>query len=349
MGGTMEDDSLMALLVPEMMEPAAERYEILRQIALSQPVGRRLLAVQTKLTERVVRGHVEAMERSGLLNIQPVGIRLTTRGETVLAPLSRYFIKRPSFVELERQLKELLSMRRVILVHGDIDQNEAVKERMGQEAALAISRVLKDGQIMAVSGGTTMAALAEALPRLSLDVTVVPARGGFGEKIEYQANTIAAVTAEKIGGTYRMLHIPDGFSPELINMLRKETPDLNEIESLIHRADILAIGVGEANRMAQRHQLESGRKNRLITEGVCGEALGLYADIHGHILYKMNNVGITLEELDSIPHVILAAGGTSKGAAILAMARAGVRGTLITDEGAAKEILRLAAEENHGS
>jgi central glycolytic genes regulator len=62
----------------------------------------------------------------------------------------------------------------------------------------------------------------------------------------------------------------------------------------------------------------------------------------GRILYHMNNVGITLEELGNIPLVIIAAGGTSKGAAILAMASAGVRGTLITDEGAAKEIIRLA-------
>lgn len=217
----MEEDSLMALLVPEMMEQAAERYELLRQIALAQPVGRRLLAVQTKLTERVVRSHVEAMERSGLVTIQAVGIRLTEKGEQLLAPLSRYFLKRPSFSELERQLASVLSMKQVILVRGDMDQNPAVKQNVGQEAALALSRLLKNGQILAVSGGTTMAALAASLPRLSLDVTVVPARGGFGEKIEYQANTVAAVTAEKIGGTYRMLHIPDGFSPQLIEMLRK--------------------------------------------------------------------------------------------------------------------------------
>ena len=314
----MEEESLLSLLVPEIMEQAAERYEVLRQIALSQPVGRRSLAVQTKLTERIVRGHVEVMERSGLVNVQPNGIRLTEKGEMVLAPLARYFLKRPSFAELERHLKDVLSMKRVILVHGDMDQDEIVKKNVGQEAALILSRFLKHGQIIAVSGGTTMSALASALPRLNLDVTVVPARGGFGEKIEYQANTIAAVTAGKIGGTYRMLHIPDGFSPELIDMLRRETPDLNEIESLIHRADILAIGVGEANRMAQRHQL----------------------------LYRMNNVGITLEELGSIPTVIIAAGGASKGSAILAMARAGVRGILVTDEGAGKEILRLSAKES---
>lgn len=345
----MEEESLMALLVPEMMEQAAERYEILRQIALSQPVGRRLLAVQTKLTERVVRGHVEAMERSGLLRIQPVGIRLTERGDRILAPLSRYFSRRPSAAELERQLSSALGMKRVILVRGNADQEDAVRQNIGQEAALAISRILKKGQILAVSGGTTLAALAGALPRLHLDVTVVPARGGFGEKIEYQANTVAAVTAEKIGGTYRMLHIPDGFSEELIDRLRAETPDLREVEALIHRADILAIGIGEANRMAQRHQLASDKKNRLMIEGACGEALGMYADIRGRILCRTNNVGITLEELETIPHVVIAAGGASKGSAILAMARAGVRGTLILDEGAGKEILRIVREEGRPS
>lgn len=160
----MEEESLLSLLVPEIMEQAAERYEVLRQIALSQPVGRRSLAVQTKLTERIVRGHVEVMERSGLVNVQPNGIRLTEKGEMVLAPLARYFLKRPSFAELERHLKDVLSMKRVILVHGDMDQDEIVKKNVGQEAALILSRFLKHGQIIAVSGGTTMSALASALP-----------------------------------------------------------------------------------------------------------------------------------------------------------------------------------------
>lgn len=341
----MEEDSLLAMLVPEMMEQATERYRLIRQIALSQPVGRRLLSVQTKIKERSVRGHVEALEKAGLVTVQANGICLTEKGERMLAPLARCFLDRPSFAERERQLAGILSMEKVILVRGDMDQNPAVKQNVGQEAALVLSQLLKNGQILAVSGGTTMAALAAAMPRLLLDVTVVPARGGFGETMEYQANTVSAVLAEKSGGSYRMLHIPDGFSAELIDRMRKESQDLVEIESLMHRADILAIGIGEANRMAQRHQLESGRKNRLMAAGVCGEALGLYADIHGRILYRMNNVGIALEELKMIPHVLIAAGGASKGAAILAMARAGVRGTLVTDEGACGTISRLVAEE----
>lgn len=344
----MRDLSLLSDLVPELIEQAAERYALLRQVALSQPVGRRLLAVQMNLTERVVRGHVESLEKTGLLKIRPIGICLTEKGEKMLAPLSEYFMASPSLAECEHRLAELLHMEKVILVRGDSCRSETVKNRMGQEAALMLSRLLKDGEIMAVSGGTTLAALAAALPHTEADITVVPARGGFGERIEYQANTIAAVLAEKTGGTYRMLHIPDGFSTQVIDILRRETPDLSQVEALIHRADILVIGVGESQLMAQRHQLPPSVRKTLSGQGACGEALGVYADADGHILYRMNNVGITLEELKNIPHVLIAAGGSDKGDAIMGMAKAGVRGTLITDEGAAGRIFNRLSESSQG-
>ena len=344
----MRDLSLLSDLVPELTEQAAERYALLRQVSLSQPVGRRLLAVQMKLTERVVRGHVESLEKTGLLKIQPIGICLTEKGEKVLAPLSEYFMVRPSLTEYENRLAEVLHMEKAVLVRGDSSRSETVKKQMGQEAALMLARLLKDGEILAVSGGTTLAALASALPRTAADITVVPARGGFGEKIECQANTIAAVLAEKTGGTYRMLHIPDGFSTQVIDILRKETPDLSQVEALIHRADILVIGVGESPLMAQRHQLPSSVRKTLSGQKACGEALGVYADADGHILYRMNNVGITLEELKNIPHVLIVAGGSDKGAAIMGMDRAGVRGTLITDEGAASRIFNLLSDSSQG-
>lgn len=63
----MKEDSLMMLLLPEMMTEAQERYEILLQIHDTGPVGRHLLAMQTKLSENVVRRHIEKMEEAGLL------------------------------------------------------------------------------------------------------------------------------------------------------------------------------------------------------------------------------------------------------------------------------------------
>ena len=87
-----------------------------------------------------------------------------------------------------------------------------------------------------------------------------------------------------------------------------------------------------------------GCEGKAGREKAAGEALGFYADRQGKVLYRLYNAGISREDISSIPHVLIAAGGRHKGEAILAMARAGVRGTLITDEGAGKEIIKVIGE-----
>lgn len=339
----MKEDSLMMLLLPEMMAEAQERYEILRQIHDNGPVGRHLLSMQTKLSENTVRKHIEKMEESGLLFSRPSGISLTTKGESLIEPLAPYFQKSPSLSDMEKKLRQILSMERVIVVRGDSDGSEAVKNEISQEAALVLLRLLRDGFVTAVGGGPIIAGMAEALPSLHMKVDVVPARGGFGNRVEYLPNFVAARMAEKLGGEYHIIHIPDGLSPELFLRVKKELPRFGEIEGLLARTDILVTEVDEPSERSKWLEIPEDVRERLVREKAAGEALGLYADIHGKILYRLYNAGISLEDISSIPHVLIAAGGSHKGPAILAMARAGIRGTLITDEGAGKAIIQGAA------
>lgn len=339
----MKEDSLMMLLLPEMMAEAQERYEILRQIHDNGPVGRHLLSMQTKLSENTVRKHIEKLEESGLLFSRPSGISLTTKGESLIDPLAPYFQKSPSLSDMEKKLRQILSMEKVIVVRGDSDGSEAVKNEISQEAALVLLRLLRDGFVTAVGGGPIIAGMAEALPSLHMKVDVVPARGGFGNRVEYLPNFVAARMAEKLGGEYHIIHIPDGLSPELFLQVKKELPRFGEIEGLLARTDILVTGVDEPSDRSKWLEIPEDVRERLVREKAAGEALGLYADIHGKILYRLYNAGISLEDISSIPHVLIAAGGSHKGPAILAMARAGIRGTLITDEGAGKAIIQGAA------
>ena len=333
----------MMLLLPEMMAEAQERYEILQQIHDNGPVGRHLLSMQTKLSENTVRKHIEKMEESGLLFSRPSGISLTTKGESLIEPLAPCFQKSPSLSDMEKKLRQILSMEKVIVVRGDSDGSEAVKNEISQEAALVLLRLLRDGFVTAVGGGPIIAGMAEALPSLHMKVDVVPARGGFGNRVEYLPNFVAARMAEKLGGEYHIIHIPDGLSPELFLQVKKELPRFGEIEGLLARTDILVTGVDEPSDRSKWLEIPEDVRERLVREKAAGEALGLYADIHGKILYRLYNAGISLEDISSIPHVLIAAGGSHKGPAILAMARAGIRGTLITDEGAGKAIIQGAA------
>lgn len=331
------------LLLPEMMEGAQERYEILRQIHEASPVGRHILAVQTKLSESTIRKHIEKMEEAGLLISRPSGMSLTSKGESLVAPLAPYLQKSPSLSYMERKLESILSMEKVIVVRGDSDRSPEVSNEISQEGALVLLRILRDGHITAVSGGPEVAGIANALPVLHMKVDVVPARGGFGRKIEYLPNLVAARMAERLGGTYHLMAIPDGLSPELFLKVKKELPQLKVIDEMLAKADILITGVEDSRNAAEWMELPKDVKTRLAGKGAAGEALGLFTDIHGKVLYRMYNAGISGDDISSIPHVLIAAGGSHKGAAILAMARAGIRGTLITDEGAGNEILSLMA------
>ncbi len=338
------NDALLSL-IPELFEEAERRYEVLKEVSRQGVVGRRALADSVGLSERIVRTQVEHLERNGLVRVDANGIAITSGGEKVLITLAEYFRERHSLAKSAKNLAEYLGMKEVFIVPGDSSARSGVQATLAQEGALLASSYLHDRAVVAVSGGTTMALLANALPEQEVEITVVPARGGFGEHLESQANVVAARFAGKTGGHYRMLHVPDGFSKEVVDLLRREDAGLREVEHLIQHADLLILGIGEAGQMADRRQLTEEEREQISSRGAVGEALGYYANPAGEIVYRRYNVGLTPEELGQVPEVIIVAGGKQKAAAIAAMAKAGVRGRLVTDEGAAKAILAKYKEE----
>lgn len=70
-------------------------------------------------------------------------------------------------------------------MRGDSDEKESVRGDIAQEAALALIRLIRDDDIVAVSGGALMAELAEMLPKLHMNVDVLPIRRGFGRRIDF--------------------------------------------------------------------------------------------------------------------------------------------------------------------
>ena len=56
----------------------------------------------------------------------------------------------------------------------------------------------------------------------------VPARGGIGEDVKNQANTICSKMAEKTGSKHRVLYVPDQVSKEMYESMMKE-PEIHEV------------------------------------------------------------------------------------------------------------------------
>jgi central glycolytic genes regulator len=324
-------------IAPEFIAVIEDRYNILKHIQSGEPIGRRALAVSLGMGERVVRAQVDFLKSAGLVDATPLGMTITAEGREVLGDLTEYVRQLYNLTALEQDLTGALGVERVVIIPGDSDDDDSVQRQLGRAASGILEEYLADHMIIAVSGGSTMARMAEAVWMSAPGTTVVPARGGLGERVEYQANIIAAVMAAKLGGKYRLLHIPDSVSEEALEVLSGEA-QVCAVLDMIRHADILCHGIGTACNMAKRRNLDARVIEDIAGRGAVGEALGFYYSLAGECVYVTNSVGLSLDEIAGIKTVIAVAGGRAKAEAIVAVAKAGGPNILVIDEAAARTI-----------
>nr|WP_243735054.1 sugar-binding domain-containing protein [Paenibacillus turpanensis] len=328
-------------MLPDVLETLRKRHVVLQHIMLSGSVGRRTLASSIGMTERVLRAETELLKSQGLIEIEQAGMRISETGKQLLADMEPFMKELLGLTELEEKLRTAFGLRQVIIVPGDSDDSPHVKLELGRAGAHMLRRSTEAAKhaVVAVTGGSTMAAVASQLTASGTlkGLLFVPARGGLGESVELQANTIASTMAKKTGGQYRLLHVPDHLSEEAYQSLIQE-PGIQEVLADIRKASIVLHGIGEAKVMARRRRVDARVIEDLEREGANAEAFGYYFDRKGQVIHKMPTLGLRLEDIKSMDTVIAVAGGTSKGEAIAAVLRYGHEDILITDEAAAQQI-----------
>ncbi|NMB19785.1 MAG: hypothetical protein GX979_02880 [Firmicutes bacterium] len=318
------------------------RYNLLKVIQSEAPIGRRFIASRLGSSERVIRGELDVLRDQGLIVTSSVGVRLSAQGEKVLMVLQAMIREFHDFDYLERKLAAALGVGKMIIVPGDVDSNVSGKRDLAEATARYLKDVLKDGDILAVSGGTTLARVAEAVSGQDLprNITVVPVRGGLGEDARIHANSIAVSLAESLRGSYRQLQAPEDVSPCYLEQIISE-PRIREVIALGRRANVLVHGIGTAEEMARRRGFDDESLMELIAEGAVGEAFGCYFDAQGNIVRNTSSVGLRLEDLERIPLVITVGGGRSKAWAVMAVLSRGYCDVCITDEGVARRLMSI--------
>ncbi|RUS45649.1 sugar-binding transcriptional regulator [Cohnella sp. AR92] len=328
-------------LVPDVLQVMKKRYDILHRILISGTMGRRTLAANLDLTERTLRAELDLLREQGLLEAGTAGMTLSEAGKHLLEEMEPLVKELFGLSELEEAVRAKFGLRKVVVVAGDSDVSDEVKREIGRIGGRVLSQSLTPGDIVAVMGGTTMARMAAHFKVSSplQDNWFVPARGGLGESVDYQANTIAAELAKKTGTRSRMLHVPDHLSEEAYQTIMME-PNVREVVDMIRRAQIVVHGIGDASAMARRRKLDEQTIEALLQDGALAEAFGYYFNREGKVMHRMTNAGLHLEDIEAARTVIGLAGGRSKGSAIAAVLKFGHDDILVTDEAAAEEALK---------
>lgn len=331
-------------IIPEGIKDFKVRYTILQVISCNEPIGRRLLAGLTTYSERTIRAATDLLSKQGLIEVGHTGMVVTTSGKKLLDELYDLIQELSAFDALEAEIQTLTDAKKVIIVPGDIDEAENVKWSLGKAGSNLILSLISTDHVIAITGGSTVSKMVATMQQKQAaptNITVIPARGSVGERMEYQANVLAAEFARKIGGQYELLDIPDNLSANSIETIKQE-PHIQKTLHKMIKSDMIIFGLGDAMKMAKRRNETSEVIALLEQHKAVSEAFRYYFNEKGEVIYRAANIGLDLDMVKEIPTRVVLAGGTSKGVALLATKDLIKGSYLVIDEGAAKKMIEVS-------
>lgn len=318
------------------------RYELLDHIKRNPGIGRRLISEKMDLSERAVRDEIEVLKSRGFVTVSGAGTEITKDGRLLLNNLSSLYSSLNRLRDLAGKVESRLGVQQVYVVKGDSERDPYALSNLGLQGANLIEECLCSGDFIGITGGRTLHAVAAEMKEggKNPDVTFIPARGGLGAAAEYQANTIVALMASKLGAEYKLLSLPDGIDKEALDFLLRNK-EVSDAYRALEKLDLLVFGIGRADNMSTKRGMEKTCREEILRQGAVAEAFGHYFRLNGEEVYRQDSAGLTLEDFMRIPRVIGIAGGKGKGAAIAAISTLRSDMTLVMDEMAAEEILRI--------
>ncbi|SFL47896.1 sugar-binding transcriptional regulator [Pelosinus propionicus] len=243
------------------------------------------------------------------------------------------------FEELERRTEQRFKIREVLIVEDEADE-VMQKRQLAKAAAKYLRRIVKDGDTLGISMGTTLKAIAEHInSNEKRKLTFIPLIGGVGQsKIDIHPNDIVMGFAQAFGGNFKLLHAPAVVSNENVKKALLKEQSIKEVIDHSKLCNIGIVGIGSPTDMGST-MMTSGYFNEDDTNefaqiGVVGDICLQFYDINGNadrFDFNKRVVGINLTDLKEIETVIGVACGEKKVKAIIGALHSKVIDVLITN------------------
>jgi DNA-binding transcriptional regulator LsrR (DeoR family) len=253
-------------------------------------------------------------------------------------------------LELEKVFKETFNLRNVAIAPSPADDVNAIKV-VGAELGHYLSDFLRDKSIklFGVAWGETLNfATRTLMPTKREDLEIVSVMGGLPRGSDVNSFDVTTRLAELLNAERTYLTLPlYSSSPESRNTILVQEV-FQEVFEKIHNADGIAVGAGDMTKrsLLVRDGLPGNVSHKeLMAAGAVGDVLGYFFDAEGQIIdhpISQRVLGPNPFEFRGRPNLILAAGGRYKKKIILALLRTGIFDSLISDQRAATDVLKLA-------
>lgn len=253
-------------------------------------------------------------------------------------------------VEIEKQIIDMARLSSAVVTPTVPGSPDNTLQQVGRAAANQLLETLRDGDVIAITGGKAISALVHNLePERAFNVTVVPLTGGVQGKHYTDVNHLATQLAERLGGSSVLLHAPlFAESSEQRDVLMDMT-QVRAVFDLARKAAIALVGVGSIQTAGSSyydlHPDSNPDRDKLAAEGAAGEFLAhLIRDDGTLVDYAPNDrlVAIRPAELAHCRTVLGVASGSEKVRPIRAALNGGYLRSLVVDEETANAVLNNA-------
>jgi len=247
---------------------------------------------------------------------------------------------------IAQSMRSHFSLRDCLVIPNGAD-DRALGDRLGAAGAMALRKVLKSGDTLAVTGGRTVMAVGDSLRVAGLqDVTVVQAIGGAIARNPASPSQCASAIASAVNATCVTLSAPAVASSVEARAIMVAEPLVAEQLSILMRANKALFGIASLRPNASLYSegvFEAAELQSYIDGDAVGVLAARFIDAWGQpVAGVLDNrvIGLSLEDLLRVDLRICVAGGFDKVPAILAALRRGYANVLVTDAATARGVLR---------
>jgi len=250
---------------------------------------------------------------------------------------------------LEVELQERFNLRDAIVVPaGESADTALLVESVAQAAATYIASIHPKPDLMGLSWGRTMSAVARCLPdQWNPGLHVVLVNGSAALRLTTTRNSaVTEAFAQTAGGTATVLPVPAIVGKKTTREALDADPIVERVLTLAKQSETICFGMGGISHrsiLLNSGYIDEDDIDRLQACGAVGDVLGRFIDADGNAVDKElddRTIGLPLNQLRQTERAIGIVAGEGKHDVALAALRAGYVSILITDEATALHAIR---------
>ena len=256
------------------------------------------------------------------------------------------------YSDLEKGLEELFGLREAVVVETTAYEDQpTVARELGAGAAEYLLRILRPHDNIVISWGGSILGMVNTLTfsvRTDLeDISVIQGLGGLVDpNLEVHATELVRRLAKVLNAKAILLPAPGVAGSKAARDAFLKDPFVSKALNLACSANVALMGIGAPvpNSILVREGtiVTWPQLSKLAQRGAVGDMNLRYFDKHGkHIRSELddNVIGLTLDEIKKIHHVVGIAGGATKFRAVRGALDGKLIHALITDHPTARRLL----------